>query len=146
MSKLQITAEKSENLTLNVDLSQSMIPLNREQLLSEVCLLTPIEYILTASKYWILEIGLFTTKSKKWVLTEEGKPGGTFLTFFACKGSAYGKQYISLAFILKKVRLQVNRKEFFLLVPCLPVRRNKQGPIRMGASFFLTGSWAKQFS
>lgn len=51
MSKLQITAEKSENLTLNVDLSQSMIPLNSEELLCKVCLLTPIEYILTASKY-----------------------------------------------------------------------------------------------
>lgn len=50
MSKLQITAEKSENLTLNVDLSQSMIPLNNEQL-CEVCLLTPIECILIASKY-----------------------------------------------------------------------------------------------
>lgn len=53
MSKLQITAEISKNLTLNVDLSQSMTPLNSEQLLCEVCmcLLTPIKYILTASKY-----------------------------------------------------------------------------------------------
>lgn len=51
MSKLQITAEKSKNLTLNEDLSQSMTPLSSEQLLCEVSLLTPIEYILLASKY-----------------------------------------------------------------------------------------------
>lgn len=112
MSKLQITAEKSENLTLNVDLSQSMIPLNSEELLCKVCLLTPIEYILTASKYWIPEISLFTTKSKKWVLTEEGKPGGTFLTFFACKGSAFGKQYYFIRISILKGQTSTEQKFF----------------------------------
>lgn len=51
MSKLQITAEKSKNLTLHVDLTQSMILLRIEQLFCEVCLLTSIEHILIASKY-----------------------------------------------------------------------------------------------
>lgn len=116
MSKLQIIAEKSKILTLNLDFTPSMIPLSREEL---PCEELPTECILIASKYWILESTLFTTKSKKWVLTEEGKPGGTFLTFFACNGSVYGKQYISLALMLEKFRLQMSRKEFFPLLPFL---------------------------
>lgn len=50
---------------------------------------------------------------KKWVLTEEGKPGGTFLTFFACKGSARGKQYISSAFILEKFQTSNEQERIF---------------------------------
>jgi hypothetical protein len=50
-------------------------------------------------------------KQKKRILTEEGRPGGTFLTFFACKGSEHGKQNVSLAFTLgEKSRLPMNRK------------------------------------
>lgn len=44
MNKLQIIVEKPENLTLNVDLSQSMILLSHEQLLCKVCSLAPTEY------------------------------------------------------------------------------------------------------
>lgn len=65
MSNLQIIVEKSKTLTLNADLSQSMILFSSEQLLCEVCQLTPTEYNLIASKYRIPEISLFTMKSKK---------------------------------------------------------------------------------
>lgn len=44
MNKPQIIVEKSENLTLNVDLFQSMISLSSEQLLCKVCSLAQTEY------------------------------------------------------------------------------------------------------
>lgn len=51
MSKLQITAERSKSLTLNVDLSQSMILLSSEELLCKVFTLAPTECTLVARKY-----------------------------------------------------------------------------------------------
>lgn len=140
MSNLQIIVEKSKTLTLNADLSQSMILFSSEQLLCEVCQLTPTEYNLIASKYRIPEISLFTMKSKKMATYRRRQTRRHLSDFLCLQRICTWKTVYFISIYIKKIRLQMNRKQFFLSVLFLFSNTQEEARnIRMGASFFLTG-------
>lgn len=113
-----------------------MSPLSNEQLLCKVCLLTPIEYILVASKYRLFKIRLSQSENNG---TYRRRQTRRHLSDFLCLQRICAWKTVYFVSIYIGTDQTSNEQEiiFFLLSFLFPIFRSKQVNMGMGASFQL---------